>query len=132
MAAKDEEIQGLRTEAEKVGPLQQRCDAFGDAIEELKEQLDAALALYRGDWERLINNENGAKAHYAEADKLAAFQNVPRAPEFLPRASFETDPEVLASATKAQENNVIQPWTTRFPGVSRRVFDALASTGGQL
>ena len=45
MAAKDEEIQGLRTEAEKVGPLQQRCDAFGDAIEELKEQLDAALEL---------------------------------------------------------------------------------------
>ena len=96
------------------------------------QQLDAALALYRGDWERLSNNENGAGAHYAEADKLVTFHNVPRAPEFLPRASFETDPEVLASATKAQENNVIQPWTTRFPGVSRRVFDALASTGGQL
>jgi hypothetical protein len=45
VAAKDEEIEGLRAEADKVGPLQQRCDAFGDAIEELKEQLDAALEL---------------------------------------------------------------------------------------
>ena len=55
-----------------------------------------AGALPRG-LERLTDNENAAKANYAEADRLAAFHKVPRAPEFLPRASFETDPEILAA-----------------------------------
>ena len=96
------------------------------------QQLDAALSLYRGDWERLSNNENGAGAHYAEADKLAAFQNVPRAPEFLPRGSFETDPKVLAGATNASRDTAVQPWAERFPGVTQRVINALASSGGRL
>ena len=39
------EIEQLRIEAEQVGPLQERCNQFGDAIQELKEQLDAALAM---------------------------------------------------------------------------------------
>ena len=97
------------------------------AKEDQRLQLNAALALYRGDWERLIDNENGAKANYAEADRLAAFHKVPRGPEFLPRASFETDLEILASETKSGETSVSQQWAARFPGVTQRIIDALMS-----
>jgi hypothetical protein len=89
------------------------------------QQLNAALALYRGDWERLSDNENGAKANYAKADRLAAFHKVPRAPELLPRASFETDPKILASETKSGETSVSQHWAARFPGVTQQIINAL-------
>jgi hypothetical protein len=91
------------------------------------QQLNAAMALYRGDWERLDENENGASAHYEEADAVAAFQGIPRAPELLPRPAFETDPTVLTVKTTAAKNSVSTPWAERFPGVTQQLINALAS-----
>ena len=91
------------------------------------QQLTAAMALYRGDWERLDENQNRASAHYEEADTVAAFQDVPRAPELLPRPAFETDPAVLAVKTNAAQDSVTELWAERFPGVTRRLINALAS-----
>jgi len=90
-------------------------------------QLNAALALYRGDWERLAENEGKARAHYEEANSNVSFRGVLRAPELLPRPLFETDPAVLTIETKAAENSVTQAWSERFPGVTQRIVDALAS-----
>ena len=90
-------------------------------------QLTAALALYRGDWESLDDNETGASTHYEEADTVAAFQEVPRATELLPRPVFETDPAVLAVKTNAVQDSVSNPWADRFPGVTQRLISALAS-----
>jgi hypothetical protein len=91
------------------------------------QQLNAALALYRGDWERLDNNEKGASAHYEEADIVAAFQAIPRAFELLPRPAFETDPTVLTVKTNAAQDSVSTLWAERFPGVTKRLINALAS-----
>jgi hypothetical protein len=91
------------------------------------QQLYAALALYRGDWERLDNNEKGASAHYDEADTMAAFKDIPRAPELLPRPTFETDPTVLTVKTNSAKDSVSTPWAERFPGVTQRLINALAS-----
>ncbi len=91
------------------------------------DQLGAALALYRGDWESLDENENAARTHYEEADTLVPFQGVSRALELLPRSTFETDPTVLAIKTKAAEGRVNEQWAERFPGVPQRLIDALAS-----
>lgn len=119
-----ETISRASIQAERVQADDQDSTAEED---QRQQQLKAALALYRGDWERLTDNENAAKANYAEADRLAAFHKVPRAPEFLPRASFETDPEILASETKSGETSVSQQWAARFPGVTQRIIDALMS-----
>ena len=91
------------------------------------QQLNAALALYRGDWERLDNNEKGASAHYEEADIVAAFQAIPRAFELLPRPAFDTDPTVLTVKTNAAQDSVSTLWAERFPGVTKRLINALAS-----
>jgi hypothetical protein len=91
------------------------------------QQLNAAMALYRGDWERLDKNQTGASAHYEEADTVAAFQDVPRAPELLPRPAFETDPAVLAVKTNAAQDSISELWAERFPGVTQRLINALAS-----
>lgn len=91
------------------------------------QKLNAALALYRGDWESLAKHRGKAVAHYEEANSIASFRDVPRALESLPRSMFETDPAILTIETKAAKNRVTQPWSERFPGVTQRLVDTLAS-----
>ena len=67
------------------------------------------------------------RAHYDEADTMAAFKVIPRAPELLPRPTFETDPTVLTVKTNSAKDSVSTPWAERFPGVTQRLINALAS-----
>ena len=102
-----------------------RAEGSSDSATRLAE-LDASLALYRGDWESLVGDKSMAETYYAKPDGLAPFKEIPRTRNLLPRPTFETNPAVLKARTAAADISVSNHWSERFPDVSQLLIDTLA------